>query len=100
MPSRHIVRTADQEDFVVPKAYETLSKGFRRWCIVDGEGGSVHQEFSICELEPGGTVEAHIHTFEESIYILEGKLTCQTGDGTYSLVPGDYGVIQVSAPHA
>ena len=59
----------------------------------------MHQEFSICELDPGGTVGAHIHTFEESIYILEGELLCQTGDGTYALVPGDYGVIQVSAPH-
>ncbi|HSL45464.1 MAG TPA: cupin domain-containing protein [Anaerolineales bacterium] len=100
MPSRHIVRTADQEDFQVPKAFEALSKGFRRWCIVDGEAGSVHQEFSICELDPGGTVDAHIHTFEESIYILEGNLICQTGDGTYSLQPGDYGVIHVSSPHA
>jgi quercetin dioxygenase-like cupin family protein len=100
MPSRHIVRTAYQEDFVVPKAFESLSKGFRRWCIVNGEAGSVHQEFSICELEPGGTIDAHVHTFEESIYILEGELICQTGEGAYSLVPGDYGVIQVSAPHA
>ncbi len=100
MPSRHIVRTADQEDFQVPKAFESLSKGFRRWSIVNGEAGSVHQEFSICELEPGGTIDAHVHTFEESIYVLEGELLCQSGDGTYSLVPGDYGVIQVSAPHA
>src|ERR1044071_2364011 len=100
MPSRHIVRTADQEDFKVPNVFEALSKGYRRWCIVDGPNGSVHQEFSICELDPGGTVDAHIHTFEESIYILEGQLICQTGDGTYALEPGDYGVIQVSAPHA
>ena len=100
MPSRHIVRTAEQADFQVPKAFESLSKGFRRWCIVNGEAGSVHQEFSICELEPGGTIDPHIHTFEESLYILEGQLICQTGDGTYALETGDYGVIQVSAPHA
>jgi hypothetical protein len=60
--SRHIVRTADQEDFKLPAAYEKISQGFRRWCIVDGPGGSVHQEFSICELDPGGTVGAHVHT--------------------------------------
>jgi quercetin dioxygenase-like cupin family protein len=100
MPSRHIVRTAEQADFQVPKAFESLSKGYRRWCIVDGEGGSVHQEFSICELDPGGTIDAHIHTFEESVYVFEGQLICETGDGTYCLEPGDYGVIQVSAPHA
>ena len=99
MPSRHIVRTVDQADFKVPKPYENISKDFRRWCIVDGPSGSVHQEFSICELDPGGTVGAHVHTFEEQIYVLEGELICETGDGTYSLEPGDYGVIHVSAVH-
>jgi len=98
--SRHIVRTAEQEDFKVPKAFESLSKGYRRWCIVNGENGSVHQEFSVCELDPGGTIDTHIHTFEESIYILEGQLICETVDGTYSLEPGDYGVIHVSSPHS
>jgi quercetin dioxygenase-like cupin family protein len=100
MPSRHIVRTAEQADFRMPKAFESLSQGYQRWCIVNGENGSVHQEFSICELDPAGTIDAHVHTFEESIYILEGQLTCDTGDGTYCLEPGDYGVIQISAPHA
>ena len=100
MPSRHIVRRADQEDFQVPKAFESLSQGFRRWRIVDGPNGSVHQEFSICELEAGGTIAAHVHTFEEQIYVLEGELICETGDGTYLLEPGDYGVIHVSAAHS
>ena len=98
--SRHIVRTAGEEDFKVPAAYDKISKGFRRWCIVDGPGGSVHQEFSICELDPGGAVGAHVHTFEEQVYVLEGEVVCETGDGTYLLEPGDYGVIHVSAAHA
>src|SRR3972149_1344838 len=100
MHSRHLVRTADQTDFKIPGAFAALRKGFRRWSIVSGETGSVHQEFGICELDPGGSIDAHIHSFEESIYILEGQLTCETGDGAYALEPGDYGIIQVSAPHA
>ena len=100
MPLRYLVRTAEQEAFEIPKAFAALSNGFRRWSIVNGENGSVHQEFSICELASGGTIDTHIHTFEESIYILEGGLICQTGEGAYALEPGDYGVIQVSAPHA
>ncbi len=100
MPSRHLVRTADQAGFKTPNAFVGLSKGFRRWSIVNGEAGSVHQEFGICELDPGGSIDAHIHSFEESIYILEGQLICETGDGAYVLEPGDYGIIQVSAPHA
>jgi quercetin dioxygenase-like cupin family protein len=100
MPARHLVRTAEQADFKVPRAFEALSKGFRRWSIVNGESGSVHQEFGICELEPGGFSSAHVHSFEESIYVLEGQLICETGDGVYAHEPGDYGVIQVAAPHA
>jgi quercetin dioxygenase-like cupin family protein len=100
MTSRHLVRTAGQADFQIPGAFARLSKGFHRWSIVNGETGSVHQEFSICELNPGGSIDAHLHTFEESIYVLEGQLICETGDGAFALEPGDYGVIQVAAPHA
>jgi len=100
MPSRHLVRTADQAAFEVPSAFAALSQGFRRWSIVNGEAGSVHQEFNICELDPGGTIDAHLHTFEESLYVLDGQLICETGEGAFALEPGDYGVIQVAAPHA
>jgi quercetin dioxygenase-like cupin family protein len=98
--SKHLVRTTDQIDLQVPAAYAKLSKGFRRWSVVNRETGSVHQEFNICELEPGGAIDAHIHSFEESIYILSGQLICETGDGAFRLEEGDYGVIQVAAPHA
>ena len=100
MTSRHLVRTADQADFRVPRAFANLSRGFRRWSIVNGESGSVHQEFNICELDPGGSIDTHIHTFEESIYVMEGELICETGDGVFSLNEGDYGVFLVAAPHA
>jgi quercetin dioxygenase-like cupin family protein len=100
MTSRHLVRTADQAAFEVPSAFADLSQGFRRWSIVNGETGSVHQEFNICELDSGGSINAHVHSFEECIYVLEGQLICETGDGAFTLEEGDYGVIQVAAPHA
>jgi quercetin dioxygenase-like cupin family protein len=100
MLARHLVRSADQADFQRPGSFAVLSTGFRRWPIVNGESGSVHQEFNICELEPAGSVNAHIHTFEESIYVLEGELICETGDGLFALEEGDYGVIHVAAPHS
>jgi quercetin dioxygenase-like cupin family protein len=100
MKERFLVRTADQADFVLPKAFEKISKGFKRWTVVNGESGSVHQEFNICELEPGGSIDAHLHSFEESVYVLEGELICETGDGAFALHPGDYGIIHVAAKHA
>ena len=100
MTTRHSIIRANEAAFEVPKAYARLSQGFRRWSIVNGEMGSVHQEFGICELEPGGAVGAHIHSFEESLYVLEGQLVCETGDGAFAMEPGDYGVVRVAAPHA
>src|SRR5690606_8049411 len=43
---------------------------------------------------------AHLHTFEESVYVMEGQLVVETGDGRFGLNPGDYGVVHVAAPHA
>jgi quercetin dioxygenase-like cupin family protein len=100
MSANHLVRTADQAVFEVPAAFAALSEGFRRWTVVNRRSGSVHQEFNICELDPGGSINTHIHAFEESIYVLEGQLICETGDGKFALVEGDYGVIHVAAPHA
>lgn len=100
MSSYHLVRTAAQAAFELPAAFASISQGFRRWSIVNRESGSVHQEFNICELEPGGYIHTHLHTFEESVYVMDGQLVVETGDGRFALENGDYGVIHVAAPHA
>lgn len=100
MPGRHLVQKSDQAAYQVPPAFADLSEGFRRWSIVNGETGSIHQEFGICELEAGGTIVAHVHSFEESVYLLEGEVVCDTGEGSFLLEPGDYGVIPVAGAHA
>jgi quercetin dioxygenase-like cupin family protein len=100
MKSKHLVAPRDQAVFDVPAAYVGLSSGFRRWSVVNRQSGSVHQEFNMCELDPGGSVNAHVHSFEESIYVLEGQLICETGDGIFALEAGDYGVFLVGGAHA
>jgi quercetin dioxygenase-like cupin family protein len=100
MESKHLVRTSEQAAFAVPEAYAAISTGFRRWSVVNRASGSVHQEFNICEFDPGGSIATHVHTFEESIYVLEGTLVCDTGDGSFALVAGDYGVFLVGAGHS
>lgn len=100
MSVRHLIRTADQANYDVPAAYKDLSEGFTRWSIVNGDTGSVHQEFGICTLESGGSISPHIHSFEESFYILDGEVVCDTVEGSFELKPGDYGVVPVAGPHA
>lgn len=97
---RHLVVRGGDAEFSVPAPYGSISSGFLRWSPVSGATGSVHQEFGICELEAGGEVEPHIHSFEESVYVVSGELTVATGEGTAVLAEGDYGVIPVAAPHA
>lgn len=86
--------------FTVPDRYAPLSRGFERWTTVDGDTGSVHQDFGICVLEPGGAIEAHVHSFEESFSVLSGEVICHTHEGTFRLREGDYGVVPVGAAHA
>jgi quercetin dioxygenase-like cupin family protein len=60
----------------------------------------VHPGFGVCELPPGGQVPAHLHSVEESCYVLDGSLLVQTSEGAFRLRPGDYGVIPVGVPHS
>jgi len=100
MPAYHLVCTADQAHFETPSGYLDWSRGFRRWSVVNRASGSVHQEFNVCELESDGYINAHIHTFEESIYVLQGLLTFETGEGSFMLEQGNYGIVPTAAPHS
>lgn len=99
--SRHIVaRTADA-DYVLPDLYSDRSQGFGRWSIVDEtHPGAVHTGFGVCRLEGGGSLASHVHSFEESVYVLEGELTCQTRAGAVRLEAGDYGLVPVGVEHS
>lgn len=98
-PQHHVLR-ADEGAFVVPEVFVGQSRGYRRRAAVDGDAGSVHMGFGIAELDVGGSVAWHVHSFEESSYVLEGEVVCDTEDGPVLLREGDYGVIAVGAAHA
>jgi quercetin dioxygenase-like cupin family protein len=96
---RHLVLRAGDEQLEIPEPFEGHSEGFGRWAAVDGTS-SVHMNFGICQLEPGGSIDWHLHDVEESFYVLDGEVEVETGEGVFTLRPGDYGVFPVSAPHA
>jgi quercetin dioxygenase-like cupin family protein len=76
------------------------SGGLLRWSVVDEAGGAVHTGFGLDMLEPGGSGGAHVHSFEESFYVLDGELVLDTPEAAVLLGRGDYGVIPVGVPHA
>lgn len=100
MTSNHLVVGPDDADYTVPAELAGHCHGFRRWAAIGEEGPSVHMAFSLCELEPEGRVAWHVSSFEESFYVVEGDVVCETGDGAHLLGAGDYGVVGVGAPHA
>lgn len=98
--ARHLVARAADASYEAPATFADHSEGFTRWMVVDGsDGPSVHMGFGVCRLEPGGSIDVHLHTFEESFYILEGEVVCQTPEGAFLLREGDYGLIPVATPH-
>jgi quercetin dioxygenase-like cupin family protein len=97
--SRHTVRRVSDATFSVPQVFTGQSEEFRRWSAVDYAAGSVHMGFGICELGPEGTIAWHVHSFEESFYLLEGEVVCETTEGAFLLREGDYGFVPVGAPH-
>jgi quercetin dioxygenase-like cupin family protein len=98
--SRHLVRAAGELELSTP-AWGLASEGLRRWSVVDETtAGAVHTGFGIVELASGGRVPWHVHSYEDSLFVLEGEVVVDTGDGSNLLRPGDYGVSAVGAPHA
>lgn len=101
MTTEHRVVRATDATYSSPGELAPDSTGYSRWSIVDDAvPGAVHTGFGVCRLEPGGVVPAHVHSFEESMHVLEGEVVLQTAGAAVRLGPGDYGLVPVGVPHA
>ncbi len=101
MVSRHVVRRAADQAFAAPDAlWAGGSEGYTRWSMLDETTPAVHTGFGLCALDPGGSLPAHVHSYEESFYILDGTAELRTEGQAVTLVPGDYGVIPVAVAHS
>ena len=81
-------------------AYPGNSKLYSRCSVVDGSVGSVHMGVGLCALKAGGRIDTHLHSFEESVYVLEGNPTLVLDGRGYPLAPGACGLIPVGVQHA
>jgi mannose-6-phosphate isomerase-like protein (cupin superfamily) len=95
----HFVSKIDFAAGLTPKLYEKFSAGFRRATYVDRAMGSVHMGVGICHLEPNGIIQTHVHSFEESFYILEGVAEVHIGKKSHTLGPGHFGLISTGVLH-
>ena len=98
--SAHLVKLARELVSETPTEFEGRCEGYTGTTVVDELGGAVQMGFRIGRLEAGGNVATHVHSFEESIYVVDGRLTVDTTESSVELVPGDYGLLPLGVPHA
>ncbi|HEU0288081.1 MAG TPA: cupin domain-containing protein [Nocardioidaceae bacterium] len=99
MSSSHVVRLAADAEFAAPREWAKGATAYSRWNAVAESDGAVHTGFGVCDLEPGGSVPTHVHSFEESVYVVDGVGRLDTSEGSFRLAPGDYALIPVGVPH-
>jgi mannose-6-phosphate isomerase-like protein (cupin superfamily) len=96
----HLIRPADAVDFVAPTTgWAAGATGYRRCMAVGENDHAVHTGFVISELDPGGSIPWHVHSFEESCYVVTGTAVIDTAEGSYRLSEGGYGVVPIAMPH-
>ena len=98
---RHVVLRASEARYETPSEMAGHSTGLTRWAMIDhNTPGAVHTGFGVTRLAADGRVDPHVHSFEESFYVLDGSVMVETPEATVELVPGDYGMLPIGVPHA
>lgn len=93
----HVLRAADMR---LRPAFRGHAKSYGRVALVDASVGSVHMGLHLNALARGGRVETHLHSFEESFFVLEGEPVLVVDGEATRLVPGACGLVPVGVPHA
>ena len=95
----HIVRKSGDLAYAIPSEFAERSSGYTRDDVVNEAGGSTQMGFAVARLDARGHVDAHVHSWEESLYVMDGELTVDTTEGSYQLVEGDYVLLPVGMTH-
>jgi len=96
----HLVRPAGALELVAPATgWASEATGYRRGMAVGEDDHAVHTGFMISELDPGGEIPWHVHSFEESFYIVAGTGVVDTAEGSFRVSEGGYGVVPIAMPH-
>jgi quercetin dioxygenase-like cupin family protein len=94
------VQKADAIELAEPPGLSGRVHGLRRATLVGRDVGSVHTGFALVSIEPGGWVGTHVHSTEQSFYVLRGNPLLTLDGRTYRLGPNECGLIPVGVPHS
>jgi quercetin dioxygenase-like cupin family protein len=74
--------------------------GLARQVLVGAANGAVHSELGVTVIQTGGWLQRHFHSFEESLYVLEGELLMDLDGRAHRLAKGDFVLMPVGVWHA
>jgi quercetin dioxygenase-like cupin family protein len=95
-PGYRLVR---REDVELADALPGRSSGLTTCRLVGGALGSTHMALTLVSLVEGH-VDAHLHSYETSFYVLEGEPRLYLDGRGVKVKPGACGVVPVGLPHA
>jgi quercetin dioxygenase-like cupin family protein len=90
----------DDRALIAHPTFDGHSAGYTSAALINRETGSVHTGLSVDQLAAGGTIDPHVHSFEEGVYILSGEPILTIGAESYRLRSGDFAAIKVGTPHS
>ena len=100
MTTHHLVRRGSDRAWGPAPGPLAGAPGYAGWSAVDGRTAAVHTGFGLGRFEPGGSLPAHMHSYEESMYVLDGQVVVQTPGEAVRLAPGDYALVPTGVPHS
>ncbi len=96
----HYFGKFDETAMTADPLFAGHSQSYIRISLVNHTLGSVLTGLSVCEIAAGGSLDTHVHSFEEGFYVLEGEGVYSVNDQSYMLKAGDYGVAKVGVLHS
>jgi quercetin dioxygenase-like cupin family protein len=90
----------DAPESITPAAFAAHSTGFARTQLLGGRHGAIHTSTGLCDINPGGRIDPHVHSYEESFYVFSGNPTLDVGGQSIELAPDRCGVLPVGTAHA
>jgi quercetin dioxygenase-like cupin family protein len=97
-PSYHVKRAAEVE-LSDARGLEAHSAGLQRAALVGRHVGSAHTGLALVRLQGQGHVGVHLHSTEQSFYVLGGNPSLTIEGRTYRLARNDCGLLPVGVAH-
>src|SRR4026207_1000157 len=95
----HFFSSFDPATLGYHPVFEGHSEGYAHKSLVNRAEGSVLTGLSINELTPGGRIDPHVHSFEESFYVLSGEALVVINGFSYPVTVRDPAAVPVAPEH-